>query len=197
MSATSYGPRPTSASTAHDALIETYWPPEEWDNAKAVLANMINYYTPGCFADPVNCVAPLSKGDYNCYDWQNLTTPQHAYGLWLIGGNCWDPAVAGSETPFLPEEWVQVLDPNYNTWMASVIWSIGGWGKFIGACDVRSAITDPIVGPNPQLCLLHGAPIPYPRNPVNTGGSAGLLVAVAALAAIGGLIYLDSTGVSL
>lgn len=175
-----------------DRLIETYWPESEWVNAKAMLANILTaYQPPACHADPVNCVARGGPHE-TCYDWQT-PAQTHRYGLWLITDACWNPDLAAAETPFTAAEWAQVLDPNVNTWMASVIWSIGGWGKFNGCNDIYG--DDPIAGVRSTLCLHRGGPVPQPRHPVAvSAGGSGLIVAALAVAAIGGLAYLDSQG---
>ncbi len=60
-------------------------------------------------------------------------------------------------SPFTAAQWASVLDPDVNTWMASKIWSIGGWALWTTS--------------EPSICNCQGVPggaIPYPDGPVAT-----------------------------
>ena len=133
------------------SAIQEYFPQSQWSNAACILMAEKAQAMQSCpGADPSTCVADLP--DYGgCYPDQT-PGPATASGLYGIVDRCWDPSLAGDNTPFTPQEWAARLDPLVNVWMASVVYSIAGWRGWstcsqCGCCDVT------------------GMPIPHPRGP--------------------------------
>jgi hypothetical protein len=171
----------------YQALIETYFPPDQWINASCILEAETLAWSLICgTTSPESCVVDL--GSLACYSDQTAQ-PAQAYGLYKIVDVCWNPALARNHTPFTAAEWANILDPVYNVWAASVIWSISGW---------RAWTTCATCG----ICGVEGGPIPYPRAPlITTGqpqpaGSTLLLpvTAVAVVGALGALAYAERVG---
>jgi hypothetical protein len=90
------------------------------------------------------------EGDIDCG--QGAVIGARSWGIFQILDACWNPDMPNN-SPFTREQWARVLDPNVNTWMASVIWSRSGW---------RAWTTCAYCG----VCAVEGGPIPHPRRPV-------------------------------
>jgi hypothetical protein len=144
-------PTPGQIVAQYLPLIQTYFPAEQVGTAGCILGEEVTLALTNCLS-PESCVTPLPTA-VQCYSDQS-PGPASAYGLYQIIDQCWNPALAGGQTPFTDAEWAAVLDPNTNIWMASVIWSIGGWRSWT-TCDACQ-----------WACLTPGGPIPYPRGPV-------------------------------
>jgi len=121
-------------------LIQRYFPPEQWPAADCItMAECPSQ-------DPIQVV---DQGQIDC---GVGGVAARAWGLFGILDACWDPALKPT-SPFTQEQWAQVLDPNVNTWMASVIWSRSGWGVWTTCADC-------------QVCDVVGGTIPHPEGPV-------------------------------
>lgn len=123
-------------------LIQKYFPPSEWDRADCISAVECPSTRAGY---PKSCVA--SQGLIACGSAGAVQS--YSYGPFQILDACWNPAL-NPTSPFTREQWARVLDPEMNTWMASVIWSIGGWSMWTvcGSCDA---------------CTVPGGKIPLPN----------------------------------
>ena len=125
-------------------LIQKYFPPSEWDRAACIsnaeCSQNRENYPQSCIADEglIDCAGP---------------SPVYAksWGPFQILDACWSPYLNPS-SPFTREQWDKVLDLEYNTWMASVIWSISGWSAWT-TCGTCAA------------CDVPGGAIPYPSGP--------------------------------
>jgi len=163
-------------------LIRTYFPEGAWGDADCIMRNEC---PPTSQAYPAGCVREI--GRYFC---NGVELMARAWGPFGLLDACWDPAVQ-PDSPFTPDQWARVLDPNYNVWMASRIWSQYGWTVWttFNQCG--------IVGVNP------GGDIPHPEGPVpelsgvvpigTMAGTATLFLGAAALG-IGALLYLAVKG---
>lgn len=127
-------------------LIQVYFPPDQWDNADII---SVHECSPDRSGFPGSCVGP--EGYIDCAG-MRTTDFRSSYGPFQVFESCWNPAM-NPRSPFTPAQWAQVLDPNMNIWMASVIWSSGGWGMW-GTCGALN------------LCGVPGGPIPHPEGPV-------------------------------
>jgi len=184
-------------------LIARYFPLDQQVNAACIMEAETTAWASVCGATPPeSCVVDLPP--MSCFPTQPVQ-PAKAYGLYKIVDVCWDPALAGeANTPFTPGEWANILDPNYNVWAASVVWSIAGWRAWTtcGACaNCPSCVyaTPPCALPcTLGICGVQGGPVPYPRGPVLpvTGGYP--ISPLLAYGVIGvtlyGLAYLDYRG---
>ena len=129
-------------------LIHRYFPASEWDAAECIIGQ--------------ECPEDISGWPYGCIRYQGWMTcgtdptprEARAYGMFGILDVCYDPAM-NPESPFTPYQWQAVLDPNVNTWMASVIWSNAGWRAWTSC-------------PACNCCDVLGEPIPYPRVPLTS-----------------------------
>lgn len=129
------------------------------------------YFPPGQVANAL-CVLAAEGGDLFGFD------PTR-----------WEPHAAGDNTPFSSTEWDVRNSPETNAWMASVVWSIGGWRAWPSACSLCS------------ICDVTGEPIPHPRNPIAprgdvAGGSplVAIIGTIGVILGLGGLAHLDATG---
>ena len=127
--------------------ITRYFPESQYANADCIQIKECPADTPG-FPHVVTVQGAIDCG-YGLVD-------ARAHGPWQILDACFDPALT-PESPFTPEQWAGVYDPNVSTWMASVIYSTYGWRAWTScsACGV---------------CEVRGLPIPHPRGPVFPGG---------------------------
>lgn len=153
------------APNPYMSLMQTYFPKEEWDRANCIANSECN---PSAVGYPNGCIS--DEGNINCGAGARLS---HAYGVFKLLDSCWDPEM-NPTSPFTPEQWAKVIDPNYNTWMASVIWSRYGWRAWT-TCETCAA------------CDIPGGPIPHPRGPVEAGEAAGInwLLILGAAAVVG------------
>jgi len=166
------------AQSPYFYLIQRYFPPEQWDNANCV---SVAECSPARQGYPASCV-----GNEGWIDCGHGAMQTRSWGIFQILDACWNPAM-NPNSPFTPEQWANVLDPNVNTWMASVIWSQSGWGAWT-TCEAC------------QVCDVAGGDIPHPERPTTDGippdgepviiggGGLGLLALVGAVAVGGGLI---------
>ena len=135
----------------YEAEIARYFPESQWQNAACILAAEMDQAAANCpGVNPSQCVTELPEIS-SCYPTMSAG-PATASGLYGIVDRCWDPALAGDNTPFTPGDWSMRFDPIWNVWMASVVYSIAGWRAWstcsaCGCCDVK------------------GMPIPHPRGP--------------------------------
>jgi len=122
-------------------LIQKYFPESEWDRADCIAA--------------IECVAgPCQSSDKGLVDCGGPgPVYAKAWGVFGILDACWSPYYNPS-SPFTRDEWDHVLDPEYNVWMASVIWSLGGW-KVWTTCSECNA------------CDIPGGPVPCPGGPLS------------------------------
>ncbi len=121
------------------------------------LQELIAVYFPEQERERALCIAQaeaVTAGvrDEGMVDWGQGLKPAKSYGPFALVDVCWDPAM-NPASPFSPEQWANILDPNVNVWAASVVWSHGGWRSWTtcGACGA---------------CEVAGGPIPYPRGPI-------------------------------
>jgi len=133
-------------------LIRTYFPEGAWGDAACIVSHEC---PPTTEAYPAGCVKEI--GRYLC---GGVEMAARAWGPFGLLDVCWDPAVQ-SASPFTSEQWGRVLDPNYNVWMASRIWSQYGWQVWstFNQCGIQS--TQPggaIPHPNGPLPELSGLP---------------------------------------
>jgi hypothetical protein len=133
------------ATSPYFPLIQVYFPQVEWERANCV---SVHECSPDRAGYPQSCVG--FEGAVDCG--HGVVENARSWGIFQILDACWDPALNAS-SPFTAQQWAAVLDPNVNTWMASVIWSRAGWGAWTtcSACDA---------------CDVSGGPIPYPRGPI-------------------------------
>ncbi len=122
-------------------LIQRYFPPDQWQNANCITIEECPSQNPAYI-----------NTDQGLIDCGNGPVQSKSYGLFQILDACFDPSLTPT-SPFTTEQWAQVLDPNINTWMASVIWSAGGWIRWT-TCDVCGIRDVP------------GGVIPYPDAPL-------------------------------
>lgn len=127
-----------------EPYIRRYLPPSEWERARCITRRECN---PGREGYPESCVA--EEGMIDC---GNGVVRARSWGPFQILDACWNPAM-NPRSPFTREHWAKVLDPNVNTWMASVIWSSSGWRAWTTCAGC-------------EVCGVTGGPIPYPRGPV-------------------------------
>jgi hypothetical protein len=154
----------------YSALIKLYFPQPEWDRAECIAALECDPSVPGY---PVSCVS--SEGEIDCG-----AGPQdsHAFGIFKLLDSCYNP-IMNPASPFTLQQWSQVMDPNYNVWMASIIWSKYGWRAWT-VCETCAA------------CDIPGGPIPYPRGPVEgVKSGANWLLLLGAAAGIVGMVIVD------
>lgn len=126
-------------------LIRAYFPEGAWGNADCIMQHEC---PPTSEAYPAGCVKEI--GVYRC---NSVEMPARAWGPFGLLDVCWDPAVQAL-SPFTPDQWSRVLDPNYNVWMASRIWSEHGWTVWttFNQCHILD------IGP--------GGAIPHPAGPL-------------------------------
>jgi hypothetical protein len=127
-------------------LIRLYFPSSEWERANCI-AN--EECSPDRVGYPETCI-----GDEGLTDCGHGAVQSRSWGPFQILDSCWNPDL-NPNSPFTHEQWAMVLDPNVNTWMASVIWSRSGWGAWTtcGLCEACN--------------LPYDTPIPYPNGPVS------------------------------
>lgn len=172
-------------------LVSTYFPADAVPAALCILQRQIELADS---RDPASVITPVTSGQTSCG-----SAGGGAYGLFGIVDACWNPALVGPDaTPFLPNEWEMVLDPNTNVWMASVVWSIAGWRPW-ATCQGCNLTNAPGVPPQ-SICNVPGEAVPYPRHPVSQGATDGglplLPLALGAVAALGlhALAMLEAEG---
>lgn len=123
-------------NSPYAGLIQRYFPPEEWEHADCIQLR--------------ECPTSALNWPY-CVNTNSPTS--HDFGIFQVNDYWWDPT-RNERSPFTWSQWQQVLDPNMNVWMASVIWQQGGWSRWSTA----------------PLCGLQGdhggGQIPYPNGPV-------------------------------
>lgn len=150
-------------------IIRLYFPPTEWARASCVANAECD---PASANYPTACMG--DEGGINCGAGDRQA---RSFGIFKLLDVCWDPAMQ-SASPFTAEQWARVMEPNVNTWMASVIWSRYGWRAWTTCEDCVA-------------CAIPGGPIPYPRGPSNETISKGpgLLTILMASLAVGGVVY--------
>jgi hypothetical protein len=167
------------AAPAIETLIRTYFPEGEWEHADCILRHEC---PPTTEAYPAGCVREI--GNYRCNGVEGLARAWGAFGLLDV---CWSPEVQ-SDSPFTPEQWARVLDPNYNVWMASRIWSLYGWSVWttFNQCGIQSVEPGGTI-PHPEGPLANLSDWLLPRD---GGGfdSTTLVVGIVAVAA-GAALY--------
>jgi len=129
-----------------------YFPPSEWERADCVSRCECSPDRPGY---PGSCINPnewVQDPEGNVYQ-------AASYGIFQILDAVWDPS-KNPNSPFTPEQWAMVMDPNVNTWMASVIWSRSGWIAWPGTTDPSGCCYQC------DACSVAGGAIPYPDGPV-------------------------------
>ena len=94
------------------SLIAEYFPADQVEEATCILNAEC---PPGSDGWPASCVA--GQGQVDCGAGLRDAA---AYGPFGLLDTCFDPAM-NPTSPFTPEQWAMVLDPNVNTWMASVV----------------------------------------------------------------------------
>jgi hypothetical protein len=124
--------------------IQAYFPREQWEIADCI---QVKECSPTREGYPDSCVA--EEGLVDC---GHGPVQARSWGIFQILDACWNPAL-NPDSPFSPQAWAQVMDPNVNTWMASVIWSRGGWGAWT-TCSLCDA------------CSIPGGAIPHPDGPL-------------------------------
>lgn len=152
-------------------LIQRYFPPAEHERANCI---QLAECCPDDAGFPTSCVRPIGAVDCGGLVVQNAV----AYGIFGILDACWNPAL-NQGSPFTAAIWSQVMDPEVNTWMASVIWSRNGWGVWTtcGKCD---ACVNP--GPPPTGATY---PIPFPDGPATSLPPSTMQSALVPIAVIG------------
>ena len=147
-----------------DHFIQRYFPSDQWENAACISLAEVPTDAPG-YPDVVRSVGPIECAGVAVEDAQ-------AYGIFGILDVCYDPAISLT-SPFPQHYWDRVLDPNVNTWMAALIWSINGWEAWTtcASCNV---------------CDVDGTIVPHPRHPVEEGLNP--IVVGAGVAVLGGLL---------
>lgn len=173
-------------------LIQTYLPTSQWANANCISlaeCDPASPIYPNCVKDEGGIICGPAQG------------PAKSYGLFGLLDVCWDPAL-NPQSPFTADQWAKVLDPNVNTWMASVVWSINGWRAWTTCsqcldCPPCVYSTPPCLAPcGGNLCAVPGGPIPYPRGPLPgplpppVAPSFGLWELLGVGLAVAGLAYL-------
>lgn len=135
------------ASSPYYGYIQRYFPPDQWGNADCITTHECS---PDRAGYPQSCIA--DEGYIDCSG--NPTNDmRRSYGPFQIFESCWSP-YRENNTPFTREQWDKVLDPNVNTWMASIIWSRSGWSQW-STCHVCG------------ICGVGGGAIPHPEGPVD------------------------------
>ena len=157
-------------------LIQRYFPPEQWENADCISMK----------EDPSQDPSAVNEeGAIDCG--QGVVARARSWGLFQILDACWNPDMPNN-SPFTPEQWANRLDPNVNTWMASIIWSRSGWGAWTTceACQVCDVGAGAI--PHPEGPVSDEVPPDGDGEPIIIGGGLGLLALVGAVAIGGGVI---------
>lgn len=156
------------AMRPYTPFVQRYFPIAEWERAECVIEQECPSSSPGW---PYSCVR--EEGLMSC---GTDPTPRqaHAYGMFGLLDVCYDPA-ANPGSPFTPYQWMNVLDPNVNAWMASIIWSYAGWRAWT-TC------------PGCNACDVLGEPVPYPRGPVDLAEPSPPLLWLL-LPVVGAIIY--------
>jgi hypothetical protein len=131
------------AQSPYFNLIQKYFPESEWDRADCI---SVKECSPSREGYPSSCV--VNEGLIRC---GGDAVPARSWGIFQILDACWNPDM-NPNSPFTREQWAQVLEPEMNTWMASVIWSRAGWQAW-STCDLCNA------------CDVPGGTIPYPNGP--------------------------------
>ncbi len=169
------------ANSPYFSLIQKYFPESEWERADCISTHECS---PSRDGYPKTCVA--NEGMIQCGSGGAVLA--HSWGIFQILDACWNPDM-NPNSPFTREQWAQVLNPEINTWMASVIWSRSGWSAW-STCDLCDA------------CNVPGGSIPYPNGPapeappppppppiLEVGSAAPLLLGGLGLIASGILLY--------
>ena len=141
----------TIAVSPYLSLIQRYFPSAQWE-----IANCLSLAE--CCPDRQDyphCVTP--QGSVVCGG--EPVTNASSYGLFGLVDACWNPAMNAS-SPFTPAQWAQVLDPEMNTWMASVVYSLQGWSAWTSCSSCPDSCTNP--GPPPAG---ERWPVPFPNAP--------------------------------
>lgn len=127
--------------------IQVYFPEDQWENGDCISTHECS---PDRDGYPGTCIGP--EGMISCNPGSLPYLDSYSYGVFQILDACWSPE-RNPDTPFTPDIWARVMDPNVNTWMASVIWSRNGWRAWstCGSCSV---------------CGVMGRDIPFPRGPL-------------------------------
>jgi len=163
----------------YDELIQVYFPPPQWQAAMCITA----IECPPQSLDYPRCVVDASTGGpIQCTGGQVVEHPK-AYGLFGILDACYDPTL-NPGSPFTPEQWGQVLEPEMNVWMASVIWSLHGWEAWT-TCRIC------------EVCQVEGGDIPYPlgpRAPVQPPSQAMLIAGAIGGIALGAILVAARKG---
>ncbi len=162
-------------------LIQKYFPESEWGCADCI---SVHECSPNREGYPQSCVA--NEGMIRCRP-DLPAVPARSWGIFQILDACWNPDM-NPGSPFTREQWAQVMDPEMNTWMASRIWSGGGWGLW-STRDVYCPECTSSGGPTPYPDGPAPAPPPPAPPPVERSGAAPLILGGLALMAGGLLLY--------
>ena len=158
-------------------LIERYFPAEAWGDAECISSAECS---PDRAGYPQTCI-----GYEGWIDCGGGAVEARSWGPWQILDACWSPFM-NPNSPFSAEQWGMVLDPNVNTWMASVIFYRNGWSAWTTCAGCGVCAIEPPPGWQPLSEPLAEGPWPPPPLPQAT--LLGLL-GVALLAA-GGVMLL-------
>lgn len=147
------------------SLIQCYFPPEQVENANCISLMEADP------ADPRYPAVIKAQGSIVC---GGDAVEAKSYGLFGILDACWNPDMR-VDSPFTAEQWAKVLDPNMNTWMASVIFAANGWRAWTTCGDC-------------QLCNVVGVPVLNPRGPVDCSQPGSILPLAVAIVAHAGIL---------
>mgnify|MGYP003395182908 CR=1 FL=1 len=139
------------ARSPYYEYIQRYFPQQEWDRADCV---SVSECSPSRAGYPGDCIGQEVDG----YSW----------GVFQVYDAVWEPR-RNPNSPFSADIWDRRMDPNINTWVASVIWSHGGWSQWTTCAGCGGC------GP--------GGVIPYPNGPIEDGtdgivSSSGAAIAI-------------------
>lgn len=158
------------------ALIQEYFPEAAWNDAQCILEQECPLASPQW---QTGCIVPV--GGYYCGSVE--TANAKAWGPFGLLDICWNPSL-NPDSPFGGDLWAMVRDPNVNTWMASKVWSLYGWGAWdtcprCGICDTApgGAIPHPDGPINVEIPPAEGLPLPLILLGAAALGLAGLTLA--------------------
>lgn len=189
-------------SSPYYNFIQRYFPEGEWEHADCISTKECD---PSRQGYPQSCIG--YEGWISC---GHGPKESNSWGVFQILDACWNPAM-NPNSPFTHEQWAKVLDPNVNTWMASVIFRRGGWGRCstpspdcqtppycctwttcsaCGICDVGPPVGwEPLPAP---IDVEPPPPPPPPPPPILTPEVVqGLLLTAGLGLMIGGIIVLE------
>lgn len=149
-------------------LIQIYFPPDQWENADCISSEEC---PPDWVGYPGTCIG--EEGMVKCGE---VVGQARSWGVFQILDVCWSPYM-NPASPFTEDQWDQVMDPEVNTWMASVIWASNGWSPWTKCSDCN-------------VCQVPGGDIPHPEGPVTTPPGYEPPVIISPEVARGGMIAL-------